>query len=179
MNLLRRMIWRCWLSGGLGSAICCSMQICTTSWWMWGWGVAPEAYIDLCQQWQLRPCVGWFARPWSAKCHMFYSRFLTPGAAGVDAFDHCWRLSCGVGYICPPQMVVASVLQKILDDRASCLLILPAWYKACHSLLGLLPIQQQTLLHASVICWGDKAPEPNHRSRALMAGLRADNVVFD
>lgn len=143
------------------------------------WGVTCKAYMDLCQQWQLQPCVDWFARPWSAKCHMFYSRYLTPGAAGVDAFDHCWRLSYGVSYICPPQMVVARVLQKILDDRASCLLILPAWYKAWHSLLGLLPTQQQTHLPASVIRWGDRAPEPNHRSWALMAGLRAYNVVFD
>lgn len=143
------------------------------------WGLAPASYRDLCQQWHLHPVIDWFARPWSARCEVFYSRFLMPGAAGVDAFDHCWRLPGGqVSYICPPQMLVARVLQKVLDDHASCLLILPAWYKSWHSLLQLLPVQMEQRLPASVVVWGDRAPEPHQRSRALLAGLRAYKVIF-
>lgn len=143
------------------------------------WGVAPAAYGDLCQRWHLSPVVDWFARPWSAKCQVFYSRCLMPGAAGVDAFDHCWRLPPNhISYICPPQMLVARVLHKVLDDKASCLLILPAWYKSWHSLLHLLPVQVEERLPASVLLWGDRAPEPNRRSHALLAGLRAYKVIF-
>lgn len=103
-----------------------------------------------------------------------------PGAVGVDAFDHCWALpDQQYSYICPPQMVVPRVLQKLLQDRANCILVLPAWYKAWHNLLQLLPIQADMRLPASVVQWGDRAPEPGHRSRALLAGLRAYKVVFD
>jgi hypothetical protein len=143
------------------------------------WGVTLVSYMDLCQRWQLDPVVDWFARSWSAKCQVFYSRFLMPGSAGVDAFDHCWRLpQRQVSYVCPPQMLVAKVLQKVLADKASCLLILPAWFKSWHSLLKLLPVQSEERLPASVVVWGDRAPEPNRRSHALLAGLRAYKVIF-
>jgi len=143
------------------------------------WGVAPATYLAVCQQWQVHPVIDWFARPWSAKCAQFYCRFLMPRAKGVDAFDHCWALpDQQFSYICPPQMVVPRVLHKLLEDRANCVLVLPAWYKAWHSLLQLLPIQADVRLPASVVQWGDRAPDPNHRSHALMAGLRAYKVVF-
>jgi hypothetical protein len=143
------------------------------------WGVAQATYTDLCQQWQVHPVVDWFARPWSAKCTRFYCRVLMPGAAGVDAFDHCWTLpDQQYSYICPPQMMVPRVLHKLLEDRVNCILVLPSWYKAWHSLLQLLPIAADVRLPASVVQWGDRAPDPSHRSHALMAGLRAYKVVF-
>lgn len=143
------------------------------------WGIAHDAYGSLCQQWQVQPVVDWFARPWSAKCDVFYCQFLMPGAAGVNAFDHCWALPDGqFSYICPPQMLVAKVLSKVLEEKVTCVLILPAWYKAWHSLLKLLPVQAESRLPASVVEWGDRAPEADQRSKALMAGLRAYKVVF-
>jgi hypothetical protein len=143
------------------------------------WGVAQAAYVSLCEQWQVQPVVDWFARPWSAKCDVFYCQFLMPGAAGVNVFDHCWALPDGrFSYICPPQMLVAKVLSKVLEDRVTCVLILPAWYKAWHGLLKLLPVQAESRLPASVVQWGDRAPEAGQRSSALMAGLRAYKVVF-
>jgi hypothetical protein len=143
------------------------------------WAVAPAAFAQLCEQWHVQPVVDWFARPWSAKCEKFYSLQLMPGAAGVDAFDFCWTLSEGqYSYICPPQMLVARVLQKVLDEKASCLLVLPAWFKTWHGLLKLLPVQAEVQLAASVLLWGDRAPAPAQRSQALLAGLRAYKVVF-
>jgi hypothetical protein len=143
------------------------------------WGVSRAVYVKLCDQWQVQPVVDWFARPWSAKCDVFYSQFLMPGAAGVDAFDHCWALPNGQSsYICPPQMLVAKVLDKVLHDRATCVLILPAWYKSWHGLLKLLPVQADSRLPASVVEWGDRAPQVGDRSTAMLAGLRAYKVVF-
>jgi hypothetical protein len=102
-----------------------------------------------------------------------------PGAAGVNAFDHCWALPDGqFGYICPPQMLVAKVLSKVLEEKVSCILILPAWFKSWHSLLKLLPVQADSRLPASVVVWGVRAPAHGHRSNALLAGLRAYKVVF-
>lgn len=143
------------------------------------WGVTQAAYNSMCDQWQVQPAVDWFARPWSAKCGVFYCQFLMPGAAGVNAFDHCWALPNGqFSYICPPQMLVAKVLSKVLQDKASCVLVLPAWYKAWHGLLKLLPVQADSRLPASVVEWGDRSPQAEQRSSALLAGLRAYKVVF-
>lgn len=143
------------------------------------WAVSIDAYNGLCDQWQVHPVVDWFARPWSAKCGTFYSQFLMPGAAGVDAFDYCWALPDGqLSYICPPQMLAARVLSKVLQDKATCVLVLPAWYKVWHGLIKLLPVQAECRLPASVVEWGDRAPQADQRSKALLAGLRAYKVVF-
>lgn len=143
------------------------------------WAVSLAAYSSLCSQWQVQPVVDWFARPWSAKCGVYYTQFLMHGAAGMDAFDHCWALPDGqVSYICPPQMLVAKVLSKVLQDKATCVLVLPAWYKVWQGLLKLLPVQADSRLPASVVEWGDRAPQPAGRSKALLAGLWAYKVVF-
>lgn len=97
----------------------------------------------------------------------------------MDAFDHCWSLPEGVlSYMCPPHMLVARVLRKILDEKASCVLVLPAWYKAWHALIGLLPVCGTLALPASVLLWGDRAPDPSHRCHALLAGLKAYLIIF-
>ena len=59
------------------------------------WGVSPQGYQQLCDMFQCQPAVDWFARPWSAKCAVFYCRYMMQGAAGVDAFDHYWVLPPG------------------------------------------------------------------------------------
>jgi hypothetical protein len=143
------------------------------------WGLSPAAYAQLCQQLQCQPVVDWFARPWSAKCPCFYCRFLMPGCAGVDAFDFSWALPGGaLSYVCPPHMLVAKAVRKVLDDRASCVLVLPAWYKSWHAMLSLLPVRQTVKLSASAVVWGDRAPPPDERCQALLAGLKAYLVLF-
>eukprot|EP00882_Tetradesmus_deserticola_P000930 GHRQ01001010.1.p1 GENE.GHRQ01001010.1~~GHRQ01001010.1.p1 ORF type:complete len:881 (+),score=141.58 GHRQ01001010.1:1178-3820(+) len=143
------------------------------------WGLTPAAYTALRQQFNCQPAVDWFARPWSAKCPRFYCRFLMLGCAGVDAFDFCWALPAGaLSYICPPHMLVAKVVRKVLDEQASCVLVLPAWYKCWHAMLGLLPVRGTLKLPASAVIWGDRAPAPHVRCHALLAGLQAYYVVF-
>jgi hypothetical protein len=103
-----------------------------------------------------------------------------PGAWHVDAFDHCWRLPAGqLSLICPPQTIIPRVLAKIEADRASCILILPAWLHMWHGQLHLLPVRRMCAAPASSITWGQRAPQPAMRSSALMAGLRAYLVQFD
>jgi hypothetical protein len=75
-------------------------------------------------------------------------------------------------------MLVSRVLDKVLQDKATCVLILPAWYKGWHGLLKLLPVQADSRLPASVVEWGDRAPQVGYRSTAMLAGLRAYKVVF-
>lgn len=143
------------------------------------WSIDPAVFTDLCRKWNVTPTVDWFARTWSAKCSTFYSRYLMPGCAGVDAFDFCWALpSPKLSYVCPPHMIVARVLRKILDEHANCILIIPAWYKMWHAMLSLLPITHCVQLPGNVIQWGDRAPESAHRCHALMAGLYAYLIQY-
>jgi hypothetical protein len=102
-----------------------------------------------------------------------------PGCAGVDAFDFCWALPAGaISYICPPHMLAARVLRKVLDEQATCVLVLPAWYKVWHALLSLLPVHKSVKLPSTVITWGDRAPGPAARCSALAAGLQAYLIKF-
>jgi hypothetical protein len=39
-------------------------------------------------------------------------------------------------------MLAARVLRKVLDEQATCVLVLPAWYKVWHALLSLLPVHK-------------------------------------
>jgi hypothetical protein len=143
------------------------------------WGLTAAAYDEVCQQLGCHPTVDWFARPWSAKCQQFYCRVMMPGCAGVDAFDFCWALPSGaVSYVCPPHMLAARVLRKVLDEQATCVLVLPAWYKVWHALLSLLPVHKSVKLPSTVITWGDRAPEPAARCSALAAGLQAYLIKF-
>lgn len=143
------------------------------------WAVSDSAYHQLCNLWRVQPTVDFFARPWSAKCSEYYTRFLMPGAAGTNAFDFTWHLCPpDLAYICPPHTVVPKVLGKILDERADCVLVLPAWYKAWHGLLQLLPVKCSMKLPASVLEWGDRAPAPPTRCHALLSGLQAYLILF-
>lgn len=136
------------------------------------WGLSPQAYQQVCHAFNCQPVIDWFARPWSAKCGVFYSRYMMQGSAGVDAFDCSWSLPPGqLSYICPPHMIVDRVLRKVLDDKANCILVLPAWFKAWHGMLSLLPVRRQVFVSGAEVQWGERAPA--EKCVALNAGLRA------
>lgn len=142
------------------------------------WGVDRAIFGQVCAAWGLVPQVDWFASPWSAQCPVFYSRFLMHGCAGVDAFDFDWRHGGQFSWICPPHMIVGKVLAKVMADRASCVLVLPAWYHVWCGQLQLLPVAASRELPASCIQWGPRAPQRAQRCTALNAGLRAYLVHF-
>lgn len=126
-----------------------------------------------------RPVFDWFACLHNAKERAFCSRVLSPGATFVGAFDHPWSLPAGqLCYICPPQMLIPRVLSKIMSERVSCVLVLPAWYAIWHGLLQLLPICKQCSIPGHCIEWGPRAPPPRQRCEALRAGLRAYLVIY-
>lgn len=105
------------------------------------WGITQRAFQTMLRRLQCAtPTVDWFAAPWNAKCSSFVSRVAMQGSMQPDAFAHCWYLPDHLGYICPPHMIIPRVLAKIDADRASCVLVLPAWLMVWHSQLQLLPI---------------------------------------
>jgi hypothetical protein len=74
-------------------------------------------------------------------------------------------------------MIIDRVLRKVLDDKADCLLVLPAWFKAWHGILSLLPVCQQTFMSGAEVQWGERAPA--QKCAALNAGLRAYLVQWN
>ena len=66
-----------------------------------------------------------FATPANALCGRFFSKFRTPGSAGVDAFANFWGND--LLWINPPFGAIAQVLSKLRSDRARAALIIPLW----------------------------------------------------
>ena len=149
------------------------------------WGISDAALSRVCAAFHI-PRVALsldvFASAHNARAPTFFSRYLVEGAAGVDAFVHDWHVPPpSVPLICPPHMLVAATLTRILDARVSCLLLIPAWYHAWAGLLPLLPCmppKQGMLIPARDVQWGARAPPPQQRCRALAAGVRAYSVRF-
>jgi hypothetical protein len=145
------------------------------------WAVAPPVFAHLLSVLGCpAPSVDWFAAPWSAKAPRFYTRFPVAGAAGADAFDACWLLEPGqLGLICPPHTIISRVLAKVIADRASCILILPAWWAVWSGQLQLLPVKAKHKLPGTCLLWGPRAPPPDRRCAALSAGLWAYLVQYE
>ena len=143
------------------------------------WQIPSCVFTSMCQSLGVSPTIDWFAAPWNTQCDIFYSHHLTSGCSGVDAFDFCWRVpEPDCSYLCPPHTVIPRVLNKILMEKADCLLVLPAWFHAWHALLLSLPVAACYDIPGSSIAWGPRAPAPAERCSALKAGLRAYLVCF-
>ncbi len=72
-----------------------------------------------------RPTIDWFASHKNAQLPRFYSWNPDPAAEGVDAFAFDWSVE--TGYIFPPFVLIPRILRKIIEDKASILLIHPDW----------------------------------------------------
>jgi hypothetical protein len=144
------------------------------------WGLTDPAFASVLHSLGCpAPRADWFAAPCNAGAPVFATRFPDPSAWRTNAFDHCWALGPGqISLVCPPHTVIPRVLSKLEADRASCILILPAWYHMWHGQLGLLPIRAACTIPGSALRWGPRAPPPAARCSALMAGLRAYWVQF-
>lgn len=67
-----------------------------------------------------------FASRLNKKCKKFYSRFPDPEAEKVDAFTVSWKLE--YFYAFPPFALILRVLRKIINDEATGVLVVPAWF---------------------------------------------------
>ena len=91
------------------------------------WNISPEFFRILERRWGSFT-VDCFANSYNTKCSKFYSLFLVPGTAGVDAFTFNWE-----GEFCllvPPVAVVGRCLQHLVKCRASGVLVVPVWQSA-------------------------------------------------
>jgi len=89
------------------------------------WELAQPAFHRICSRFG-RPEVDLFATRENAKCARFFSWFPEPGASGVDAFTQHWG-TVGFFYAFPPFALILRSLRKIIEDKATGILVVPVW----------------------------------------------------
>ena len=88
------------------------------------WSIPQCLFDQICSVFG-RPSVDLFASRINHKLECFLSWHPDPSAAATDAFAFSW---CDFyGYAFPPFSVLGKVVQKIIRDRATVLLIMPLW----------------------------------------------------
>lgn len=88
------------------------------------WSIHTQILDQIWKQWD-RPHVDLFATADNHRLPAYFSPIPDPNALGVDAFLQSWS---GIeAYAYPPIAMIRSTLNKILQDRASVILIAPLW----------------------------------------------------
>jgi hypothetical protein len=91
------------------------------------WGVSDEIFIHLDSLWGPHE-IDWFANDNNHKLPVFYSRYWTINAIGIDAFTVNWN---GVnGWFVPPVCIVSRVLRYMKQCLAFGTIIVPLWRSA-------------------------------------------------
>lgn len=88
------------------------------------WGLADEAFQQITIKFG-RQDIDLFASRKNTKCETFCAWGRDPDALVSDAFTICW--SELRFYAFPPFAIIAKVLQKIRNDKASGILVVPLW----------------------------------------------------
>ena len=91
------------------------------------WGVS-EALFRWVDAWWGPHEVDWFASTHNAMLPVFYTRYWSPGSAGIDAFTENWRGK--KGWFVPPICLIARVLKHM--EKCCCFgtIVVPYWPSA-------------------------------------------------
>jgi hypothetical protein len=87
--------------------------------------INPVVFQSLSTKGPFVPCIDWFASSENAQLPRYYSWCPDPSAEGVDAFVFHWGIE--PGFIFAPFSLIPRVLRKIVEDRASVMLLHPDW----------------------------------------------------
>ena len=88
------------------------------------WRLNPRMFAVLPQLWG--PCsVDAFATAENTHCPRFFSKWHSPGSAGIDAFEQPWQGESL--WLNPPFGAIGAVLAKLLREQATGTLIVPEW----------------------------------------------------
>lgn len=88
------------------------------------WTLNEDVFKKICDSLGV-PTIDYFASEKSTRLPRFVSNSPQPNSVAVDAFTLDW--SCEYGYIFPPFCMIPRVLRKIIDDRATCIVVVPEW----------------------------------------------------
>jgi hypothetical protein len=104
------------------------------------WSINDDIFEAVCGLFG-QPEVVLFASRLNKKVSRFYSWLPDPESVGVDAFTSSWHGE--LGYAFPPFALIGAVLQKIAQDRAEVILVVPYWpTKSWFTRLGAMLVEQ-------------------------------------
>ena len=117
------------------------------------WKLDETSLHDACRQLRFLPDIDLFASRLNNQMNKYVSYRPDPGAVAIDAFSLSWKNL--TFYAFPPFSVVGRVVQKIRQERATGILVVPdwptqPWYPAVKSLLCCPPVElrcRRRLLH--------------------------------
>ena len=89
------------------------------------WTLDSTSLRNSLSQLSLCPTIDLFASRLNAQFSRYVSFKLDPGAVATDAFS--LNISCETFYAFPPFSVINSFLQRVREDQASGILVLPNW----------------------------------------------------
>jgi hypothetical protein len=92
------------------------------------WRLNPEVFEMLKNEWGPL-CIDMFATRNNAQTEKYWSLLPDPQAERIDAFAQCWTGLSGL-YANPPWVVMARVLAKVIQDKATIVLVFPFWQGA-------------------------------------------------
>ena len=88
------------------------------------WALHEGVFDTLASMWG-KPDIDLFASRINNKVPVYVSWKPDPSAVHINAFTMSW--SSKLNYIFPPFSLIGRILQKVSDDQAECLLIVPMW----------------------------------------------------
>ena len=89
------------------------------------WYVKQAAYERACKVLDSQPTMDWFATHVNSKCDRFCTFQFDPIATHSNAM--AWTWSTETGWFVPPINLIGQVWQKIEEDQAEGILVLPFW----------------------------------------------------
>ena len=89
------------------------------------WRLMPTVFNDICRVYGV-PTIDLFATRINTQLPLFYSWKPDPDALGTDAFLINWNTQSSL-YAFPPFRIIKDVIQKLKEEKASMLAILPLW----------------------------------------------------
>ena len=69
-----------------------------------------------------------FASPYNRKCENFSAKFWCEGCAGINSLSESWLGENN--WVVPPPVMITTVLNKIIKEKAHITLIVPVWKSA-------------------------------------------------
>ena len=93
------------------------------------WLVSVNVFSMLSSKWGPYS-VDRFASHLNAKCLRFNSRWWVPGCEAVDAMVQWWGKD--LNWVVPPPRLAAECINKIIQEKAKCTVVLPYWKSAAY-----------------------------------------------
>lgn len=135
------------------------------------WELSKEAYDNITRNLGL-PEIDLFASRLNNKCKKYISWHMDPEAWAIDAFTIKW--SDQFFYAFPPFSMILKSLRKIVNDKATGIMVVPLWEtQAWFPLFQELIISDVIILKSNkfLLTSGSGTPHPLHKDLRLAAGI--------